>query len=227
MRTALALITALCVTSGLAACGGSGAPGGGGTATSAKADFATLLKFSQCMRAHGLPNFPDPGAGGGLQFTPSSGMNPQSPAVQAAQKACRKLMPGGGPGGPIKATHAQFVAALAFARELAPVHARPRRAALSRSGVVHPGRVGPDHLPARDDVQARAGDGPAVAGVPAGRLPLWDPAAAATQLTRAGGRRQPPITCRQWPISPSYSTERVISRYSASVTASRLCPGAQ
>lgn len=116
MRTALALITALCVTSGLAACGGSGAPGGGGTATSAKADFATLLKFSQCMRAHGLPNFPDPGAGGGLQFTPSSGMNPQSPAVQAAQKACRKLMPGGGPGGPIKATHAQFVAALAFAR---------------------------------------------------------------------------------------------------------------
>jgi hypothetical protein len=109
MRTVLSLITVLCV----AACGGSGQSGG--TGTSAKAASAQALKFANCMRAHGVPTFPDPGAGGGLQFAPGSGLNPQSPAFQAARRACGKLQPGGGPG-PRKATKAQFAAALAFAR---------------------------------------------------------------------------------------------------------------
>jgi hypothetical protein len=47
------------------------------------------------MRSHGVPNFPDPSAGGGIQIGP--GVNPQSPAFQAAQKQCFKLLPGGGP----------------------------------------------------------------------------------------------------------------------------------
>jgi hypothetical protein len=109
MRTVLALITVLCV----AACGGSGSSGG--TGTSAKADSVQSLQFAKCMRAHGVPNFPDPGSGGGIQISPGSGLNPQSPAFQAARKACGKLLPGGGPG-PRKATKAQFAAALAFAR---------------------------------------------------------------------------------------------------------------
>jgi len=53
------------------------------------------------MRAHGVSNFPDPSSNGrGIQLSvgPSSGVNPQAPAFQAAQKACRHLMPGGGPG---------------------------------------------------------------------------------------------------------------------------------
>jgi hypothetical protein len=114
MRTALALITALCVTSGLAACGGSGASGGG-TGTSAKAMAGQFLQFSKCMRAHGVPSFPDPGSGGGIRITPGSGLNPQSPSFQAAQKACRKLLPGGGPGA-IKPSKADYTAALSFAR---------------------------------------------------------------------------------------------------------------
>ena len=50
------------------------------------------------MRAHGVPNFPDPsGSGGGIQL--GSGINPRSPGFQSAQSACQKLLPGGGPRG--------------------------------------------------------------------------------------------------------------------------------
>jgi len=47
------------------------------------------------MRAHGVTNFPDPD-GHGINIA-GTGINPQAPSFQAAQKACFKLMPGGGP----------------------------------------------------------------------------------------------------------------------------------
>jgi hypothetical protein len=50
------------------------------------------------MRAHGVTNFPDPSSGGGIHLQSGSGINPFSPAFEAAQTACRKLLPGGGPG---------------------------------------------------------------------------------------------------------------------------------
>jgi hypothetical protein len=50
------------------------------------------------MRAHGLPNFPDPTPGGGIQINANSGIKPFSPAFQAAQASCHNLLPGGGPG---------------------------------------------------------------------------------------------------------------------------------
>jgi hypothetical protein len=50
------------------------------------------------MRAHGVPNFPDPSsADGGVQLS-GHGINSQSPAFQSAQSACQKLLPGGLPG---------------------------------------------------------------------------------------------------------------------------------
>jgi hypothetical protein len=55
------------------------------------------LKFSACMRAHGLPKFPDPQTSGGgmrLSLDRRSGIDPSSPIFQAAQKACQKLLPG-------------------------------------------------------------------------------------------------------------------------------------
>jgi hypothetical protein len=58
------------------------------------------LKFSECMRSHGVPNFPDPkfSSGGGMRITlkaggPGGGMNPGSPQFQAAQKACQSVSP--------------------------------------------------------------------------------------------------------------------------------------
>ena len=82
------------------------APLGGAKGTPAQQAQAQaeMLKFAQCMRAHGLPDFPDPSATGGLiiqQHTAgertSSNLNPDSPVFQAAQKACQSLAPGRGP----------------------------------------------------------------------------------------------------------------------------------
>jgi hypothetical protein len=72
----------------------------GSTKSSVKAasnQSAQLLTFSDCMRSHGVPSFPDP-SGGGIHFGPGSGIDPSSPAFKAAQSACRRLLPGGGPG---------------------------------------------------------------------------------------------------------------------------------
>ena len=54
-----------------------------------------MLKFAQCMRSHGVPKFPDPKAGGLLKLGSKSGVDPNTPAFQAAQKTCQKLVPGG------------------------------------------------------------------------------------------------------------------------------------
>lgn len=78
----------------IAGCGSSSNAG----RTAASSDGGQGIKFADCMRAHGVPNFPDPGSQGAVQITPSSGINPRSPAFQSAQSACSKLLPGGGPG---------------------------------------------------------------------------------------------------------------------------------
>jgi hypothetical protein len=58
------------------------------------------LKMSECMRSHGVPNFPDPkfsSSGGGVRVTlkagGSTGINPSSQQFQAAQKACQSVSP--------------------------------------------------------------------------------------------------------------------------------------
>jgi hypothetical protein len=76
----------------IAACGSSSKPG---AATSHGSQF---LAFSACMRTHGVTNFPDPNASGGIHLTQRSGINPFSPSFKAAQTSCSKLLPGGGPG---------------------------------------------------------------------------------------------------------------------------------
>jgi hypothetical protein len=45
------------------------------------------LKFAQCMRAHGVPNFPDPGRPAADQ----PGINQQAPAFQSSEQQCDKL----------------------------------------------------------------------------------------------------------------------------------------
>jgi hypothetical protein len=51
----------------------------------------TALKYAACIRAHGMPNFPDPKlhAGGGIEM----GEAPDSPQFKIAQKACGHLAP--------------------------------------------------------------------------------------------------------------------------------------
>jgi hypothetical protein len=55
------------------------------------------VKFSDCMRANGASNFPDPSPQGGLNGGPPSKTETQSPRYTSAFNICRKLMPHGGP----------------------------------------------------------------------------------------------------------------------------------
>jgi hypothetical protein len=58
---------------------------------------ASFLAFSECMRSHGVPNFPDPSAAGGIQIAQGSNIDPFSPSFKAARAQCEKLLPSGGP----------------------------------------------------------------------------------------------------------------------------------
>lgn len=50
-----------------------------------------MIAFANCMRAHGVPNFPDPGPNG-IQFPVNSPIT-QSPAFQRAQNGpCKKYL---------------------------------------------------------------------------------------------------------------------------------------
>jgi hypothetical protein len=97
---------------GIAACGSSSSHG---QTTSNPKDYSQGLAFANCMREHGVSNFPDPGAGGQnsgqIRITSNSGVSLQSPAYRSAQSACRHLLPAGGPGsGPPSAqTKAQML----------------------------------------------------------------------------------------------------------------------
>jgi hypothetical protein len=84
-------------TSALPVTGGSGSadPSAGNTAA---------LAFARCMRANGVPSFPDPSPGGDFEFN-SSAVSPSSPAFRVAQAKCRRLLPNGGPPGPGSTTH--------------------------------------------------------------------------------------------------------------------------
>jgi len=108
MRKAMGL--ALLVVLAMAGCAGRGVDDGDGIATAnggakpnptASADNNkgddkdAPIKFSQCMREHGLPWFPDPQAdSGGLQIKIPKGQDKAK--VDAAMEACKKLMPNGG-----------------------------------------------------------------------------------------------------------------------------------
>jgi hypothetical protein len=84
-------------------------PNGGQPSPAQQAQaLAHALKYSRCMRAHGISDFPDPQSqpGGGIAIrihaTPgqSSDLNPQSPQFQAAQRVCQGIIGGPFGGGP-------------------------------------------------------------------------------------------------------------------------------
>ena len=76
--------------------------GFGGRASSPRQNelFEKLLRFSQCMRAHGISGFPDPerAPGGGIIRRPPQGISPDSPQFAAAKRACDGLLPNHGRG---------------------------------------------------------------------------------------------------------------------------------
>lgn len=124
MSRTLGPITGL-IAAGLviAACGG-GAHGAAGTGTSGQLtghSGLNRLGFVVCMRAHGVPDLPDPTANGVSQagdqtlmfgIAIPSTVNVQSPAFQTADRACQNVLRNGVPPPPpiTAATKAALIA---------------------------------------------------------------------------------------------------------------------
>lgn len=96
MRWPIAALVAVA----LVGCGGSedGDPiEGGGGAPAADSDPA--LRYSECMRANGVPDFPDPENGRLMLRAGPGGIDPNAPGFAKAQEACKELAPSGQAGG--------------------------------------------------------------------------------------------------------------------------------
>lgn len=87
----------------LAAACGSG-PSSGGPGGSAAASVSPGLAYARCMRAHGVPDWPDPGSSG-IEPASTKQIAASSPRFPAAQAACVHLLPNGG-----QQTQAQILA---------------------------------------------------------------------------------------------------------------------
>jgi hypothetical protein len=82
---------------------GSAEPGVASVPTASPSDTSSptgsprdrALAYSQCIRAHGIPDFPDPDSNGGLRLEahPGSDLDPNSARFKAAQQACKSLAP--------------------------------------------------------------------------------------------------------------------------------------
>ena len=56
--------------------------------------FQQLVRLAECMRQHGVPNWPDPDPDGSFPLPPP--LQTKTPAAAAAQQACRRYVPSGG-----------------------------------------------------------------------------------------------------------------------------------
>ncbi len=140
-RSGVLLAALVTLGTGLAACGGgsprasssSGCSPSGCSSPAASASVeATAVKFSGCIRSHGVPAFPDPTIGSnGLPTwapSPNKHANTDSPAGRAAQQACQKDLPHLGPQTFLRQGGGECRGA-----QVRRVHAIQRRAQLSRS----------------------------------------------------------------------------------------------
>jgi hypothetical protein len=107
LRPALAIIAIAGLALPAAGCGGSGgsqvAQLGSTTAGSSNSSSNAALEsdavaFSSCMRSHGVSKFPDPATGGTIPKVGLQQLGVSSARFQAAQRACRHLLPNGGAG---------------------------------------------------------------------------------------------------------------------------------
>jgi hypothetical protein len=72
--------------------------GGGSSSASVQAE----INFANCMRSHGVTNFPEPDASGHMviQGGNGSGIDPNSPTFQSAMQVCQPILHNAGLGTP-------------------------------------------------------------------------------------------------------------------------------
>jgi hypothetical protein len=116
-KSTLLVAAAAVAAAAVIAAPGSSSPSSAGAPTHAqlKQGQQDAVRFAQCVRSHGVPNFPDPISPQQVKLYLASSQG--SPAFQSAQTACQHVLPGGGPPTQSAAQRqAQTVAGLAFAR---------------------------------------------------------------------------------------------------------------
>ena len=86
----LALLAAACGSSGSSA-DSHGSPNAAGSTTA-----ASLVRYSACMRSHGVPNYPDPNSSGQLPKPDARHLGVSSSQLRASQQACQHLLPNSG-----------------------------------------------------------------------------------------------------------------------------------
>ncbi len=89
----------------------SDAPAGSSSSGQSEPTKAQLLKYAECMRAHGIRDFPQPvpAPGGGYAFhahiSPAGELDPNTPRYQSSDNACQEKLPPGfektTPGAPV------------------------------------------------------------------------------------------------------------------------------
>lgn len=112
---AVGLISLAVLSSGCGSSAPADTGGAGSGSTTSRAQQA--VKFAECMRSHGVSQFPDPGTSGKLTIDAvanSSRLDTSSTAFTQAIGACKTLEPAGFTGG--KRSSQQQQAALKFAR---------------------------------------------------------------------------------------------------------------
>ena len=132
-RTEAALVaTTMAAVLGLAACGGATGPGvasgepsttrpastsvSSGASHSNSGSNSQMLAFSQCIRRHGVPNFPDPNGSGDLPASAKRIASSNPHQFEQARSACSDLLPNGG-NGPTQAQWQQILSEMVnFAR---------------------------------------------------------------------------------------------------------------
>jgi hypothetical protein len=75
----------------------------GPSVTSQSGLQSDALKFAQCMRSHGVPDYPDPGGQGSLSASKAAArgeLNSSSPQFQAGRRECGGFLPAARPASP-------------------------------------------------------------------------------------------------------------------------------
>jgi hypothetical protein len=93
-RRPLAALALIAMVVLISACGSNAPAGSGNNAATAQ----KAVQFAQCMRSHGVPEFPDPGASGKFtidEIANGSSLDTSTPAFTQAISACKDLEPAG------------------------------------------------------------------------------------------------------------------------------------
>ena len=170
---AVALIAVIAVISGCGSSSPAGTSSGSSTGSGGNDSLAHAqkgVKFAECMRSHGVSNFPDPGASGKLTIDAvanGSSIDTSTPAFTQAISACKALEPAGFTGS--KRSSQQQQAALKFAECIRANGVKDFPDPIPNGPLVDTNRIPsasePGGMSALDDAMRKCSDAAAAAGV--------------------------------------------------------------